>query len=94
MSSGFTSSGVLRLSGRARTVGARTAGNVERLRAFKFADGSRAWIATDTFQPLGMANAVWEDTGVVPDVSLPTRWDLFTEANDPALAKAVELLKQ
>jgi carboxyl-terminal processing protease len=94
VSYGEIMSGVLRLSGRARIVGGRTAGNVERLRAFKFADGSRAWIATDTFQPLGMANGVWEDAGVVPDVSLPTRWDLFTEANDPALAKAVELLKQ
>jgi hypothetical protein len=30
--------------------------------------------------------------GVQPDVLLRTRWDLFTEATDPALAEAVELL--
>ena len=94
VSYGEIMSGVLRLSGRARIVGGRTLGNVERLRAFKFEDGSRAWIATDTFQPLGMSNGVWEDAGIVPDVPLPTRWDRFTEANDPALAKAVELLKR
>jgi carboxyl-terminal processing protease len=85
-------SGVLRLSGRARVVGRQTLGNVEQLRAYNFEDGSRAWIASDTFEPLGLSNGIWEETGIIPDVSVPTRWDLFTEANDPALAKAVELL--
>jgi len=87
-------SGVLRQSGRARIVGQVTYGNVERLWGFDFSDGSRAWIASETFEPLGDTNGVWEDTGIVPDVLAPTRWDLFTEANDPALAKAVELLLQ
>ena len=85
-------SGVLRLSGRAKVVGRQTLGNVEQLRSYSFADGSRAWIASDTFQPVGLANGVWEQTGILPDVAVPTRWDLFTEATDPALAKAVELL--
>lgn len=85
-------SGVLRLAGRAQIVGGRTLGNVEQLHRYEFDDGSRAWIASATFEPLGQANGVWEDTGIIPDVSVPTRWDLFTEATDPALAKAVELL--
>lgn len=85
-------SGVLRQSGRAQIVGQITYGNVERLWGFDFSDGSRAWIASETFEPLGETNGVWEDTGIVPDVLVPTRWDLFTEGNDPALAKAVELL--
>jgi carboxyl-terminal processing protease len=85
-------SGVLRLSGRAKVVGRQTLGNVEQLRAYNFEDGSRAWIASDTFEPLGLTNGTWEETGIIPDVSVPTRWDLFTDANDPALAKAVELL--
>ncbi len=85
-------SGVLRLSGRARIVGEPTLGNVEQLRAYDFEDGSRAWIASATFEPLGQANGIWEETGIIPDVIVPTRWDLFTEANDPGLAKAVELL--
>jgi hypothetical protein len=50
------------------------------------------WLATRTFAPVGLEAGVWEGDGVVPDVSLPTRWDLFTEATDPALARAVELL--
>jgi carboxyl-terminal processing protease len=87
-------SGVLRLAGRAQIVGRQTLGNVERLRRYDLPDGSRAWIASDTFQPRGQANGIWEDTGIIPDVALPTRWDLFTEASDPALAKAVELLMQ
>ena len=85
-------SGVLQASGRARVVGQTTLGNVEILWGYDFEDGSRAWIAHDTFQPVGLPNGVWEDTGIVPDVFVPTRWDLFTEATDPALAKAVELL--
>lgn len=87
-------SGVLRLAGRARIVGGPTRGNVERLREYKFEDGSRAWVASEAFQPLGQAAGVWEGTGLRPDVVLPTRWDQFTEANDPALAKAVELLSR
>ncbi len=87
-------SGVLRLSGRARIVGGPTLGNVEQLWKYDFQDGSRAWLASATFQPSGEANGIWEQTGIVPDVLVPTRWNLFTEANDPALAKAVDLLMQ
>lgn len=85
-------SGVLRLSGRSQIVGTRTLGNVEQLHEYDFEDGSRAWIATATFEPLGEANGIWEQTGIIPDVVVPTRWDLFTEADDPALAEAVALL--
>ena len=85
-------SGVLRLRGRAPIVGAPTLGNVEQLRRYDFEDGSRAWIASAAFEPLGQSNGIWENTGITPDVLVPTRWDLFTEANDPALATAVELL--
>jgi C-terminal peptidase prc len=86
-------SGVLRVSGRATLVGQTTYGNVERLWGYDFEDGSRAWIASETFEPLGEANGIWEETGIIPDVHVPTRWDLFTEATDPALAAAVELLQ-
>ena len=92
VSFGEIMSGVLRHSGRARIVGARTPSHVEQLRPYKYPDGSRAWLASDTFEPQGMTKNIWEYTGIVPDVPLPTRWDLFTEANDPGLAKGVELL--
>jgi C-terminal processing protease CtpA/Prc len=85
-------SGVLRLAGRARIVGGITLGNIEQLHAYDLVDTSRAWIASRTFQPLGQTNGIWEKTGIIPDVILPTRWDLFTEATDPALAEAVALL--
>ena len=85
-------SGVLRVSGRATLVGQPTAGNVEQLRVYDFVDGSRAWFASATFGPLGELAGIWEGTGIIPDVVVPMRWDLFTEANDPALAVAVDLL--
>jgi carboxyl-terminal processing protease len=87
-------SGLLGLSGRATLVGSPTRGNVETLNWFGFEDGSRAWLAIKTFTPVGMENGVWEGKGVAPDVLLPTRWDLFTEANDPGIAKAVGLLRK
>lgn len=90
-------SGVLKNAGRATIVGRTTLGNVERLWGFNFDDGSRAWIASETFLPTGVDSnqaGIWEDTGIVADYSVPTRWDLFSEANDPALAKAVEVLLQ
>lgn len=85
-------SGVLRLAGRAEIVGGPTLGNVEQLRRYDLVDGSRVWLASATFEPIGQAAGIWEDTGIVPDLLIPTRWDLFTEATDPALALAVERL--
>jgi hypothetical protein len=73
-------------------VGGPSRGNVETLHAFDFEDASRAWLATETFAPNGQPAGVWEGVGILPDVELRTRWDLFTEETDPALAEAVELL--
>jgi carboxyl-terminal processing protease len=67
-------SGVLRLRGRAPIVGAPTLGNVEQLRRYDFEDGSRAWIASAAFEPLGQSSGIWENTGITPDVLVPTRW--------------------
>jgi carboxyl-terminal processing protease len=92
VSFGEITSGVLGLSGRATILGVATYGNVELLRAIDFDDGARAWIAVFTFQPLGKPAGFWEGTGIVPSVRVPTRWDLFAEATDPAVAKAVDVL--
>jgi C-terminal peptidase prc len=91
-SAGEIFSGILQNSGRAQIVGQVTPGNVEELYGYDFDDGSRAWIASATFKPLGLPAGTWERTGIVPDVLAPTRWDLFNEATDPAFAAAVELL--
>lgn len=85
--------GVLQNAGRAAVVGGTTAGNVELLSGFDFKDHSQAWIATYTFEPVGLPAGAWEGVGVVPDDSVPTRWDLFSEETDPALARAVERLQ-
>lgn len=92
ISFGEIMSGILQNEGRATVVGQTTLGNVETLWGYDLADGSRAWIAVQTFRPNNLEAGLWEDTGIVPDVHRPTRWDLFTEATDPALATAVELL--
>lgn len=85
-------SGVLRVAGRAQIIGEPSLGNVEQLRRYDFEDGSRAWIASATFEPLGASAGIWEDTGIIPDILVPSRWDLFTEATDPALAAALDYL--
>lgn len=86
-------SGVLQDSARARVVGQRTMGNVEILWGYDFEDGSRAWIAHETFQPLNLPSGFWEGHGIEPEAAAPTRWDLFTGATDPAFAIAVQLLR-
>lgn len=65
---------------------------METLHSFALDDGSRVWLATETFDPTAATYGPWEETGIIPDVDLPTRWDLFDETNDPALAAAVALL--
>jgi carboxyl-terminal processing protease len=87
-------SGVLRLADGAVIVGEPTLGNVEQLRRYDFPNGSRAWIASATFEPLGQSAGIWEETGIIPDMVVPMRWDLFNEANDPGIAAAVQLLIQ
>lgn len=84
--------GVLQQRGRATLIGSTTPGNVEELYGFDLRDGWRVRIATDAFRPFGGEVGAWERTGIVPDVELPSRWDLFTEATDPGLAAAIEWL--
>jgi carboxyl-terminal processing protease len=84
-------SGVLKDSGRAQLVGQTTLGNVEILHGYNFHDGSRLWIAEETFYP-EISHANWEQTGIVPDVQAYADWDTFTFDTDPSVAAAVKLL--
>lgn len=84
-------SGVLHDGGRARLVGRTTKGNVETLHGYGLADGSRLWIAQETFDP-AVSHADWEEDGIRPDVAADADWDTFTAENDPAVAAAVALL--
>lgn len=85
-------SGVLQETGRARIVGRTTSGNVEIVYGYDFEDGSRAWIAQETFYP--PSGTDWEETGIVPDVEIPLDWDEFMAEDDPQLEAALALLLQ
>jgi carboxyl-terminal processing protease len=92
VSFGEISSGILQDTGRAYVIGETTEGNVELLLEYDFSDGSSAWIAHDTFHPLNHPDANWEQTGIVPDLSVPAAWDLYTLATDPAVKAALDYL--
>lgn len=83
-------SGVLREAGRARLVGAVSPGNIETIYGYDFEDGSRAWIARETFIPASGAD--WETEGLVPDVLVDVGWDEFVDEDDPYIAAALALL--
>jgi len=83
-------SGILQDIGRAHLIGETTDGNVEILWVYEFADGSSAWIAHDTFQPLNQADAEWEKNGVVPDIEASANWDEVTLQTDPAVQAALD----
>jgi C-terminal processing protease CtpA/Prc len=89
---GEVMSGVLQATDNSIVLGSTTGGNVEVLSGYDLAHGWRLWLAHQTFVPAAAAYGPWEETGIIPDVEVPTRWDLFSEANDPALAAAVEML--
>jgi len=85
-------SGTLQAVGRAQLVGAATAGNVETLHPYDLEDGSRLWLAEETFIPL--SGARWEGVGVQPDRVIDVAWEAFTEANDPYIAEALIMFQQ
>ncbi len=78
-------------SGRAKIVGKTTLGNVEVLHGYSLDDGSRLWIAEETFVP-AHSKENWELTGIIPDVEAYADWDTFTFETDPAIAAALKLL--
>jgi carboxyl-terminal processing protease len=81
--------GVLADQGRATLIGETTGGNVETLYSYDFEDGSRLWLAHDTFRPVNAPDADWEETGIVVHLSAPSAWDLTTQADDPAILAAL-----
>jgi len=85
-------SGVLLEAGRAQLVGRLSAGNIETVYSYDFEDGSRAWIARETFIP--PSGDRWENVGLAPGVRVDQTWDEFTNADDPGIAAAIDLLTQ
>lgn len=82
--------GILQSRGRAALIGQHTAGNIETLLSHEFEDGSRLWLAEESFRlPDGSG---WEGRGLEPDVYVDKNWDEYTMDDDPVLAAALEHL--
>lgn len=83
-------SGILKDINRAYLIGEQTDGNIEILWEYEFADGSKAWIAHDTFRPVNNPNQDWEQTGIIPHLTVPVEWDEFSVKDDPAIQAALD----
>ncbi len=83
-------SGILKDIHRAYLIGEQTDGNIEILWGYTFDDGSRAWIAHDTFRPVNHPDHDWEQTGIIPDLTVPVTWEDYALENDPAVKAALE----
>lgn len=86
--------GILKDLNRATILGETTNGNVELLRVFDFSDGSRAWIATATFRPINHPEQNWEESGIIPDFEIASRWDEVVFETDPVIQAALGILGQ
>lgn len=82
--------GILKDLGRAYLIGETTDGNVEILYTHNFSDGSRALIAEGTFRPFTNPNQNWEETGIIPDLTIASNWDQVTTFSDPAIQAALQ----
>ncbi len=85
-------SGTLQSTGRALLIGAPSAGNIETIYPYDLEDGSRLWVAQETFLPL--SGVSWEGVGLQPDILIPGAWENFTADADPQLQAALEYLQK
>ena len=90
VSAGEIMGGVMADFDRAYIIGETSLGNVESLWGYDFDDGSRAWIAHDTFRAINNPDANWEDTGIIPDLTVTANYDEFGLADDPAVVAALD----
>ncbi|HUV93102.1 MAG TPA: S41 family peptidase [Anaerolineales bacterium] len=90
VSFGEVFAGILQDIGRAYLIGEQTDGNVEVLHVFDFTDGSRAWIAQETFRPLNHPQQDWEISGIIPDQTIISYWDEVVLDTDPAVIAALK----
>lgn len=94
VSYGETFSGVLKDIGRAFLIGQTTEGNVETLWGYDFQDGSRLWLAHETFRPIINSTENWEETGITPHLNVPGNWYDVTFAHDPAILAALQYFEE
>jgi C-terminal processing protease CtpA/Prc len=85
-------SGILQDIGRAYLIGEQTDGNIELLWSYDFEDGSRVWLARETFRPINHPEQDWELSGIIPDQILSSNWDEVTTETDPLTQAALDYL--
>jgi carboxyl-terminal processing protease len=85
-------SGILHDLGRAYLIGTTTDGNVEILWGYDLEDGSKIWLANETFRPLNHPDQNWEETGIIPDLHISGEFDEFSLENDPVVSAAMGYL--
>jgi C-terminal processing protease CtpA/Prc len=90
VSYGEVFSGILQDQSRAYIIGGTTLGNVEALSPYDMEDGSRLWLAHESFRPLNNPDSNWEKTGIIPDLEVTTDWDLYPVETDPAIQAALD----
>ena len=81
--------GILSDLSRAVIIGETTNGNVEIMSVYNFIDGSRAWIAYQTFRPINNPGEDWEELGIIPHISAISAWDLYTLEQDPLILESL-----
>jgi C-terminal peptidase prc len=86
--------GILQDTGRAYLIGNTTQGNVEILWGYVLEDGSKLWLANETFRPLNHPEQNWEKMGIVPDLIQSGDFDEYSLANDPVVLAAIGYLSE
>ncbi|MBN1261947.1 MAG: hypothetical protein JXB35_14810, partial [Anaerolineae bacterium] len=79
-------SSALQERGRAILIGQPTAGNVEGVYPHGFKDGSRLWLAEESFVRLDGSS--FEGAGLTPDIHVNGRWEEIPETADPYVEAA------
>jgi C-terminal processing protease CtpA/Prc len=86
--------GILQDTGRAYLIGNTTEGNVEILWGYDLEDGSKLWLANETFRPMNHPEHNWEKMGIVPDSFQSGDFDEFSLENDPVVLAAIGYLSE
>lgn len=74
----------------AHVVGSRSPGNTESIYVYVLNDGSRLWLAQESFKLRDGADL--EGHGVQPDAPVDADWKRFSEDDDPQILEALRLL--
>jgi len=94
-SAGELLAGALQHAGRASLVGGRTAGDTGNQKEAKLPGGGYINVTGGVFVLPDGSDPGWLWRGIEPDFAIPgCGWDEFTDEDDPALAKAIEILFQ